>query len=136
VVTQDDKQSHRTEDYEDVKWKCLSSRYPIFKFKPIMIWGAYPHSPPPPTLVASFEIAESQPNHTICQTFLLSTTDRNCRPTCHKFQPQGGKRVHTVSWHLLVLWQNLRPVAPHQKNPHTTPYHSLIYISTYHFSNL
>jgi hypothetical protein len=28
------------------------------------------------------------------------------------------------------LWQNLRPVAPNQEKPHTTPYHSLIDIST------
>ncbi len=33
------------------------------------------------------------------QTLLLSTTDRNCRPTWHKFQPQGGKEYITHSKH-------------------------------------
>jgi hypothetical protein len=74
------------------------------------------------------------------QTLLLSTTDRNCRPTWHKFQPQGGKEyiihsTHTQYTHLAgpfwVLWQNPRPFAPNQEKPHTTPYHSLIYISRY-----
>ncbi len=32
-----------------------------------------------------------------------------------------------------VLWQNLRPVVHNHEKPHTTPYHSLIYISTYHW---
>ncbi len=69
------------------------------------------------------------------QTLLLSTTDRNCRPTWHKFQRKGGKSTHTQYTHLAspfwILWQNFRPVAPNQEKPHTTP--SLIYISTYHW---
>jgi hypothetical protein len=50
----------------------------------------------------------------------------------------GGKRVHhtqyTHTQHthlagiLCVLWQNLRPVAPNQEEPQTTPLHSLIYL--------
>ncbi len=75
------------------------------------------------------------------QTLLLSTTDRNCRPTWHKFQPpQGEKRVHHTQYttthtqytHLAgpfrVFWQNLRPVAPKHEKPHTLP-HLYIYIS-------
>jgi hypothetical protein len=86
-----------------------------------------------------------------CETFgqtksyapdlLLSSTDRNCRPTWQKFQPQGGKEytihsTHKQFTHLAgpfwVLRKNLWPVAPNQEKPHTSPYHSLIYISTYH----
>ncbi len=52
----------------------------------------------------------------------------------------GGKRVYTIHsthaqrTHLAglfsVLWQNFRPVAPNQEKP----FHSLIYISTYHWA--
>jgi hypothetical protein len=69
------------------------------------------------------------------QTLLFSTTDRNCRPTWHTFQPEGRNSVHhtqytytvhTFSWPLWVLWQNLRPGAHNQEKPHTIP--SSIYL--------
>jgi hypothetical protein len=64
------------------------------------------------------------------QTLLLSTTDRNCRPTWHKFHPLGGNEytihcTHTQYTHLAglfrVLWQNLRPVSPNQESPIPLP---------------
>ncbi len=39
------------------------------------------------------------------QTLLLSTTDRNCRPTWHKFKSQG-KRVHHTCYTNRVLTFN------------------------------
>ncbi len=65
------------------------------------------------------------------QTLMLSTTDRNCRPTWHKFQPQGEKEYTIHSTPFQVLWQNLRPIAPNQEKPRTAPYHSLIYLGIY-----
>jgi hypothetical protein len=43
-----------------------------------------------------------------------------------------GKKVHHTQYtHLAgpfcVLWQNLRPVATNQEEPHAIPLHSLIY---------
>ncbi len=102
----------------------------------VMIWGAYcpttPH-PPPPTLLASCEISDIQPNHIKCTMvksadFLVSTTERNRRPTCENFSHRG-KREHNTQYcthtHLTgllwVLWQNLRPVAPVRKSPIPLP---------------
>jgi len=36
------------------------------------------------------------------QTLLISTTDRNCRPTWHKFQLQGGNEYTIHSAHILL----------------------------------
>jgi hypothetical protein len=67
------------------------------------------------------------------QTLLMSTTDRNCRPTWHKFHLQGGKEyTYTVNIHNTHILQ-----APFEfcgrnfgQRPPTgkAPYHSLIYI--------
>jgi hypothetical protein len=99
------------------------------------LWGQSCHTPPPsPTLLASCEMADSNPNQIICPT-------RNC---CHvlteiagqpgtDFSHRGEKStpyrtqytvhyykytVQTFSWLLL----NLQQVAPNQEKPHT---HSL-----------
>ncbi len=79
-------------------------------------WVLYPH-PFQPTMLASCDILGIQPIHSICPTLLLSTTDRNCQPTWHKFRPKREKEytihgTHTQYTHLAgpfwVLWQNLR----------------------------
>jgi hypothetical protein len=49
--------------------------------------------PPPPTLLASCEIAVVSQTIPFAPNFTVVNyrTDRNCRPISHKFQPQGGK---------------------------------------------
>jgi hypothetical protein len=77
------------------------------------------------------------------QTLLLSTTDRNCRPILHKFQPQRGKEytihstlytytVHTFSWpHLSFVAESTANGPRSGKDPyHCLPLpHLHIYIS-------
>ncbi len=78
------------------------------------------------------------------QTLLLSTSDRNCRQIGQKFQPQGEKStpytvtytLHTFSWPLLSFVVEPLAIGRLSGNPHTTPDHSLIYISTYHWGSI
>jgi hypothetical protein len=78
----------------DLEWICLH----VFS-------KGRERNPTPPPLHAPLsgcEISTSQsakPYH-MPQTLLLSTTDRNCRPTWHKFQPQGGKEYTIHSTHI------------------------------------
>jgi hypothetical protein len=96
-----------------------------------------PRSPHPPTMLASQNVRHSAKPYHMPQTLLLSTTDRNCRPTWHKFQPQGGKStpytVHIQNTPIkLALFEfcgsgpapTLWPwysVAPNQEKLHATP---------------
>ncbi len=101
-------------------------------------------SPPSPTLLASWEIADRHPSQTICPT----------RDSCHvlieiagqpgtDFSHRGERSILYTVYNTMykqlagsfwVLQQNLQQVAPNQEKPHTTPLHSLIcsiYISVY-----
>jgi hypothetical protein len=93
-----------------------------------------PTPPLSPTVLASVK-CKTFSKSSLPQTLLLSTTDRNCRPIWHKFQPKGGKEYKVHSTHtqytllagsFWVLWQNLPLVAHNLEKACTTHYHSLI----------
>jgi hypothetical protein len=52
----------------------------------------------------------------------------------HRVEKSTPYTVQTFSWPLLGFMTESSAVAPNQEKPHTSPYHSLIYISTYHWS--
>jgi hypothetical protein len=88
-----------------------------------------PHSPSPPTLLASCETSQTK-SYCPRLTVVNYWQKLPCRPTWHKFQPHGTQytlhSTHRQYTHLAgplwVLWQNLRSVAPNQEKPHTTPF--------------
>ncbi len=115
--------------------------FPLPEPGSVMIWRAIAQLPLPPTILAKVwnRRYSAKPYH-MPQTLsvLLSTTDRNCRPIWHQFQPQEGGKEYmytNLAGSFRVLWQqNLRPVA-HNKWPHTTPYIGSLQCSvlyTYH----
>ncbi len=93
-----------------------------------------PHST---TLLASWEIADSHPNQTICPTqdcwyVLTEIAGQPGTDFSHREERSTLYTVYnTLYKHLAgsfcVLRQNLQQVAPNQEKPHTTPLHYLIY---------
>ncbi len=81
-----------------------------------MIWGTYCPTPPhPSTLLASSEISDIQPTISYTPDF---TVVNYWQKWPAQISAKGGEKSTPYT-------------VPNQEKPHTTPYHSLIYISAY-----
>ncbi len=89
-----------------------------------MVWGAYArHPPPPPTLLASCEIADSKPNHIFCRRLhCCQLLMELAGQTGTNFNPFNSLSLTYLLGPFWVLWLNLWTVAHIWPEPHTTPY--------------